>query len=125
MADGHLAFNVFYPNYRIFDEPEAEHEEMAWQDPEVPAVTVKRFFRRKSLDRLRQFFEAEFIYRRYKAGALTGEERSSLRMSYYTYPHLRLLLRHTGFEIVDEYGSFDRQPIDICREMILIARVIG
>ena len=43
-------------------------------------------------------------------------------MCWYTYPHIQLLLRTVGLESVEEYGSFDRQPIDICREMIFVVR---
>ena len=43
-------------------------------------------------------------------------------MSYYTYPHLQLLLRSAGLTIAEEYGSFEGEPISICREMIVVAR---
>jgi hypothetical protein len=53
---------------------------------------------------------------------LVQEERSDLRMSYYTYPHLRLLLRYSGFTIAEENGSFVKEPISRCHEMIINAR---
>ena len=42
-------------------------------------------------------------------------------MSYYTYPHVRLLLKDAGFKVKEEYGSYDKEPISICKEMIFIA----
>lgn len=120
---GYLAFNVFYPNYRIIDQPGgAEQEDSSWTDPADPQVTVKRFFRRTSVDRLNQAFEGEFIYRSYREGKQVRVERSAFRMSWYTWPHLQLLLRHTGFEIAESYGTFAGQPIDVCQEMIVVAQ---
>ena len=31
-------------------------------------------------------------------------------MSFYTYPDLRLLLKISGFELIEEYGSFQLAP---------------
>lgn len=119
---GFLAFNVFFPRYRLLDEPlGAEYEEASWTDPQDPSVTVTRFFRRTSVDRLRQVFQGQFIYRFYKGGSQVDEERSAFRLCWYTYPHLELLLRHTGFRIAEQYGTFSGQPIDVCEEMILVA----
>ncbi len=61
-------------------------------------------------------------FRSYRAGELVQKERSELRMSYYTYPHVQLLLRSSGLTIAEEYGSFAREPITRCHEMIIIAR---
>lgn len=49
------------------------------------------------------------------------EDRSTLNMSYYTYPQVLLLFKATGFKIVEEYGSYDKEPISICKEMIFVA----
>ena len=40
------------------------------------------------------------------------EETDKLKMSYYTYPRLRALFLHAGLEIVQEYGSFEKTPLD-------------
>lgn len=118
---GRIAFNVFYPNFLLLNEVGVEKVELEWTDPLDPSVTVRRFFRRKSVDKLHQFFDGEFIFRSYREGQLVLEERSELRMSYYTYPQLRLLLATAGFKVRDEYGSFARDPISVCQEMIFIA----
>jgi hypothetical protein len=42
-------------------------------------------------------------------------------MSYYTYPHLRALILLAGLEIVEEFGSFARAPLDNqATEMIFV-----
>jgi len=61
------------------------------------------------------------IFRSYRGEQLIQEERSVLNMSYYTYPHVRLLLKDAGFKVKEEYGSYDKEPISICKEMIFIA----
>jgi SAM-dependent methyltransferase len=120
--NGHLAFNVFYPNYQTIDELGIEKEDQSWIDPQDSSITVKRSFIKTKADKLRQFFEAEFIFRSYRGKKLVKEERSLLKMSYYTYPHLELLLKTTGFNIVEEYGSFAKEDISICKEMIIVAQ---
>lgn len=87
-------------------------------------MTVRRSFVRKSVDKLRQFFEGELNFRSYRGEELVGEERSGLSLSYYTYPQIQLLLKATGFVIREEYGSYDKQPISICKEMIFVAERI-
>jgi SAM-dependent methyltransferase len=119
---GCFAFNVFYPDYRLLEELGTETQELEWIEPDDASLTVRRFYRRKAVDRLRQVVDGEFIFRSYRDGELVQEERSDLRLSYYTYPHLRLLLRSSGLTITEEYGSFEKEPIARCHEMIIIAR---
>jgi SAM-dependent methyltransferase len=119
---GCFAFNVFYPDYRLLQELDSETPDLEWTDPDDASLTVRRFYLRKAVDRLRQVVLGELIFRSYRHGELVTEERSDLRMSYYTYPHLELLLRSAGLSIAEEYGSFAKEPIALCHEMIIIAR---
>jgi hypothetical protein len=57
-------------------------------------------------------FTATFIFGTYQGERLIQEETESLKMSYYTYPHLRALFLLTGLEIVEKYGSFEKTPLD-------------
>ena len=66
-------------------------------------------------------FQGDFIFRTYRGDQLVKEDRSTLNMSYYTYPQVLLLFKATGFKIVEEYGSYDKEPISICKEMIFVA----
>jgi len=53
------------------------------------------------------------------------EETGPLKMSYYTYQHLRALFLLAGLEPVEEYGSFAREPLDnTSQEMIFVLRKI-
>jgi hypothetical protein len=119
---GCFAFNVFYPDYRSLEEVGTETQEMEWVDPDDGSLTVRRSYRRKAVDRLLQLIDGEFIFRSYRDGELVKEERAELRMSYYTYPHLQLLLRASGSTVAEEHGSFEKEPISRCHEMIIVAR---
>jgi SAM-dependent methyltransferase len=119
--DGLLGFDVFFPIPAVLDQPiGVERPEREWTD--ANRHTVKRFYVRERWDKLNQVMHGSFIFRTYAGDQQIGEERSSLEMSYYTYPELRLILKLTGFEIVEQYGSFARDPITVEREIIIVAR---
>jgi hypothetical protein len=86
---------------------------------------IRRYFVRHRVHRLQQYFEGEFIFRTYQEKQLIAEERSPITMSYYTYPHMLLLFKYCGLDIVEACGSFDKEPIDICQEMIFVLRPIA
>jgi SAM-dependent methyltransferase len=120
---GMLGFDVFFPNFGSFDQPDGiEKLEREWIDGE--GRTVRRFFLRHRVDKVNQVIYASFIFRTYRGTGLIAEEISPLNMSYYTYPHLRLLLKLSQFELTEEYGSFAREPIATHREMIIFARAV-
>jgi SAM-dependent methyltransferase len=121
MPGGFLAFDVFYPDYSVLLQPSGdETPDLEWRVPDKEGQVVRRYFRRLWVDFLRQHLEGEFIFRTFEEDRVIREERSQFTMCYYTYPHLLLLFRHCGLEIVEQYGSFAGDPIDICKEMIFI-----
>jgi hypothetical protein len=73
---------------------------------------VRRYFRKESYDKIAQTFDATFVFRTYCDEKLVSEETEPLKMSYYTYPQMRALLALAGLEIVAEYGSFRRAPLN-------------
>jgi len=84
---------------------------------------IRRYLRKESVDKINQNFTATFIFRTYQGERLVQEETEPLRMSYYTYPHLRALFLLTGLEIVEEYGSFERTPLDNeAQQMIFVLK---
>ncbi len=117
---GKLAFNVFYPNFQLLEEVGVERMELEWRDPLDSSITVRRSFLRTSVDKLNQISRGEFIFRSYRGEELLNEERSTLNMSYYSYPQILLLLRSTGFRVREEFGTFDKEPISVCKEMIFV-----
>lgn len=117
---GTLAFDVFFPNFTSLESKIGEEFlELEWAVNSAPGRIVRRFVRKESLDKVNQNFSLTFIFRTYDGGKLVQEETEPLKMSYYTYPQLRALFLLTGLEIVEEYGSFDKTPVDNNAEQMI------
>jgi SAM-dependent methyltransferase len=122
-SNGLLAFNLFYPDYAMLESGiNKEVFDFEWADPSNSEKTIRRYFVRQKVNKLEQYFEGAFLYKSYEQGIMTRQETAPLKMGYYTYPQMLLLFEQTGLEIVNEYGSFDKEPIDICKEMIFVLR---
>ena len=73
------------------------------------------------MDTLNLNFTGRFTYRLYEGEQLLSEEVQPLKMSFYTYPHLKLLFAAAGLQVVREFGSFEGDPIGPERpEMIFV-----
>jgi SAM-dependent methyltransferase len=118
--EGNLVFDVFYPKYESLNSKIGEELlELEWTPKSDPGKVVRRYIRKESADKINQNFAATFIFRTYQGEKLVQEETEPLRLSYYTYPHLRALFLLTGLEIVEEYGSFERTPLDNQAEQMI------
>ena len=121
LPDGRFAFDAFYPKYEMLEaDMHVEKPDFEWADPEVPGRIVRRFFVRESVDKLNQVFSGQFIFRVFEGDTAVAEEREQILLSYYTYPQFLLLFELCGFRVLEEYGSFAREPIGICKEMIFV-----
>ncbi len=122
--DGKLVFDVFYPKYDLL--PMAMGQEILeaeWSPASDPETVVRRYFRKTEFDKIHQSFTFTFYFRTFHRGQPTREETETLKLSYFTYPHLQALFLLAGLEPVAEYGSFDRAPLDNrSQEMIFILR---
>jgi SAM-dependent methyltransferase len=121
---GILAFDVFYPKFEMINTKMGEEaQEMEWPSNSDPAAIVRRYFRKESIDKINQIFNFTFIYRTFKAGEIILEETENFNLSFFTYPHLRALFLLAGLEIIEEYGSFAKTPMDnSAAEMIFLLR---
>jgi SAM-dependent methyltransferase len=119
---GMLAFDVFYPKFEVLLLGSGEERlEAQWPSPSDPETTIRRFYRKDAVDKIHQTYSLTFIFRGYRHGRLAFEENDTLKMSYYTYPHLQALFLLVGLEPVAEYGSFDKAPLDnSSNEMIFL-----
>ena len=119
---GILAFDVFYPKFEMLQAGLGEEIlEIEWADPSAPGRIVRRYYRKDAVDKIHQVYALTFLLRTYEGQDLIREECESLSLSYYTYPHLRALFLLTGLEVVEEYGSFRREPLDnSATEMIFL-----
>lgn len=121
-TQGVLAFDVFYPKFEMLQARLGEEIlEVEWADPSAPHRVVRRYYRKDAVDKIHQTFTLTFLFRSYEGEDLIHEERQSLNLSYYTYSHLRALFLLTGLEVVEEYGSFSKAPLDnSATEMIFL-----
>ena len=121
---GTLVFDVFYPKFDSLNSKVGEEVlELVWTPKSDRSKVIRRYLRKESVDKINQNFSATFIFRTYQGERLIQEETEPLRMSYYTYPHLRALFLLTGLETVEEYGSFERTPLDNeAQQMIFVLK---
>lgn len=124
---GTLAFDVFYPRFEVLHLGIGEEKlEAEWSPPGTPETVIRRYYRKDAVDKINQSFTVTFIFRTYRNGQLVVEENDTLKMSYYTYPHLRALFLLAGLDPVAEYGSFAKAPLDnSADEMIFLLRRAG
>lgn len=123
---GLLAFDVFYPRFeRLRLNIGEEILEAEWSPPSAPDTVIRRYYRKEAVDKINQSFSLTFLFRTYCGEELVSEESEGLKMSFYTYPHLRALFLLAGLEPVAEYGSFAKTPLDnTADEMIFVLRPI-
>jgi ubiquinone/menaquinone biosynthesis C-methylase UbiE len=123
-SGGTLVFDVFYPKFDSLNSNVGEEFlELEWTSKSDRSKVVRRYLRKESVDKINQNFTATFIFRTYQDERLVQEETELLRMSYYTYQHLRALFLLTGLEIVEEYGSFEKTPLDNdAQQMIFVLK---
>jgi len=123
-AGGILAFDVFYPKVDVSQVRIGEERlEVEWSPASHPEAVIRRYVRTESVDKIAQNYGVTFIFRTYRNGQRTSEETDALKMSYYTYPHLRALFLLAGLETLAEYSSFAKTPLDnTAEEMIFVLR---
>jgi SAM-dependent methyltransferase len=121
-SGGLLAFDVFYPRFQSLLAGVGEETlELQWTRKNDPTTAVRRYLRKESVDKINQNFSAQFIYRTYQGDKLIEEETAPLKMAYYTYPHLRALFLLAGLDVVEEYGSCEKAPLDNdSKEMVFV-----
>jgi SAM-dependent methyltransferase len=111
--DGMLAFDVFYPKFKLMDEGIGQEVlDLEWPSGSDSDSVVRRYFRKDSVDKINQVFSFTFIFRTYAGDKLVREEREPFKLSYYTYPHLQALFTLAGLEPLAEYGSFAKTLLD-------------
>jgi SAM-dependent methyltransferase len=121
---GTLAFDVFYPKNDVSKVRIGEERlEAEWSPASDPEMVIRRYVRTESVDKIAQNYALTFFFRTYRNGQMIAEETDTLKMSYYTYPHLQALFLLAGLETVAEYGSFAKTPLDnTAEEMIFLLR---
>lgn len=122
--EGKLAFDVFYPKFdSLLLGIGEERFEMEWPVDGKLGTVIRRFYRKDSIDKIQQSFSGMFLYRTFEGERLIHEETAPLHMTWYTYPQMRALFALAGLEVVKEYGSFAKAPLDnSATEMIFVVQ---
>ena len=117
---GIFAFDVFNPDpERIGKEHEDEVEEARF---ETGGEQIARY---TSVDRdpETQVMNCHMRYERSQDGRVFDSEVAEVRMRWFYREELEKLMARAGFEGVEFYGDFDRQPFtDDSRNIIVVAR---
>jgi len=117
---GILAFDVFFPKWEAIVSGIGEEKlELEWRLKDSSEKIVRRYIRKDSVDKVNQNFTATFFFRTFDGDKVTGEETEPLKMSFYTYPQCLALFRLAGLEVVEQYGSFNKGPLDNSAEQMI------
>lgn len=118
--EGKFAFDVSYPKLESIRQGIGEEFfHLEWAVEADPTLVTRRYFRREFFDKIHQNVGGTFTFRTYRDDKLIAEESEPLKMSYYTYPQLRALFLLAGLEVVEEYGSFAKAPLDNAAEQMI------
>jgi SAM-dependent methyltransferase len=94
---GILAFDVFYPRFdRVFSGVGEEYLEMEWPANDGTDKVVQRYFVKDGVDPVNLNFTGRFIFRLCEGDQVLEKEEHCLKMSVYTYPHLKALFYAAG-----------------------------
>lgn len=120
--NGIFVINVFRP-YRILDESWCYPETVQWErlDEATGNLVVKKHWGDR-IDVKNQIIYPVFAYEVSKTNGVTERFVDHLSLKYYYYMQLKTLLLDAGFHIIDEYGWYDKSPIDNGRELIFVCR---
>lgn len=109
LPGGTLCFDVFQPNYSYLVAPRGPTLEVDRTDP-ATGLRTRRFSRSTPHNEF-QKFETEFQWVvEDAAGVKLSETSERFELRWFTRAELENLLELEGFEILDYWGSFARQP---------------
>jgi len=117
--DGLIIVNVFRP-WGIIDESWIQPEQTDYETTKN-GVTVKRTHIRESVDSQNQIIYPTLIYYVTESGK-TEKFYEYLQMKYFYPDQLRDLLKQNGFEVIDEFGYYDKCKLEDGSEIIFVCR---
>ena len=121
--NGIFIINVFRPS-KILDESWCSGENVQWETedwilPDEKIHVVKKDYREK-IDTINQIIYPKFIYEITDKNGNKENYTEYLELKYYYYNQLKTLLQNNEFKIFEEYGWYDKSPIENGRELIIV-----
>ena len=120
--DGIFIVNVFRPNI-ILDESWCSGERIQWEreDPITGNLVIKKDVRER-IDTIQQIIYPKFIYEVKDKEGNIEKITENLQLKYYYYDQLKSKLSSNDFDIIEEYGWYDKSPIETGRELIMVCK---
>ena len=119
-VEGRFIVNVFRPNKRL-DQSWVYPEAVQWErDDEKSGCRVVKKHWGDKIDTERQIIYPHFAYEVTNPDGVTERMEEELSLKYYYYEQLKYLLISNGFRIIDEFGWYDKSPVENGRELIFV-----
>lgn len=120
--NGVFTLNVFKP-YKTLDKTWIYPETKQWESvDEATGLKVVKNHRGVDIDTEKQVIHVEYIYQVEQEDGSNREIRDLLSLKFYYREQLETLVQSEGFEIIEEYGWYDKRSMDNGPEMILVCR---
>lgn len=123
--NGFFIINAFRP-YKILDETWCYPETIQWEtvDKETGFKLTKKHWGSK-IDLAKQIIYPNFAYELSDKVEILERIEEELALRYYYYQELKDYLILNGFNVVEEYGWYDKSDINNGRELIFLCRKRG
>lgn len=122
---GIFIVNVFRPNRKL-DHSWCYPETLQWERFDASTGnTVRKKHCGKKIDVYRQIIYPSFHYGVTLATGSTQSFKDNLALKYYYYEQLKDLLAFHRLSVIEEYGWYDKSPIQNGRELIFVCKKQG
>ena len=125
LRDGGLfIINTFRP-YKQLDTSWCYPETVQWEhdDKETDCHVTKKHWGDR-IDTVRQIIYPHFAYEITYPSGQTERITEDLSLKYWYYEQLKSLLLENSYDVIEEYGWYDKSPIENGRELIFVASPI-
>lgn len=121
-AYGMFIINAFKP-YKKLDESWISGEKLQWETTDhKTGYKIKKYDIRKKIDVEKQIVYPDLKYVIEKKNGEIEVFEEPLKLKYYYYDQLKDLLLNNKFEIIDEFGYYDKTSIDNGKELIFVCQ---
>ena len=119
--DGLFIVNVFKPLGGYIDESWIQPEQTDYETIE-DGITIKRTHIRERVDLKNQVIYPTLIYYVTNENGKTEKYYEHLAMKYYYVDQFKNLIQQNGFEIINEFGYYDKCSIEEGGEIIFVCK---
>jgi SAM-dependent methyltransferase len=120
--EGLFIINVFRP-FKIMDESWCYPETVQWEtiDEDTGVKIIKKHWGSK-IDVERQVIYGNYAYEISRGANNFERIEEKLALKYYYYQQLKDILETNCFEVIEEYGWYDKSDIENGRELIFVCK---